>query len=235
MTTRRLAVVTGASRGIGRAVAEALLAAGYDVVGAARQPVAAGFPVVPCDVADRAAVQAFFDGIRRDRGRVDVLVNNAGIAGGAAFGSEAEAGNWDAILAANLTGTWACCRAASDLLPDRTGRIINIASVLGLVGAPDQLAYTAAKHGVVGLTKALALALAPRGIAVNAICPGWVDTAMAAQRYRELGITAADAAATTPTGRVTKPEEVAALVLQIVAGGETGRIVSIDGGLATEG
>lgn len=235
MTARRLAVVTGASRGIGRAVAEAFLAAGYDVHGIARQPVAADFPVACCDVADRAAVEAFFDSIRRSRGRVDVLVNNAGIAGGAAFGSEAEARNWGAILAANLTGSWACCRAARDLLPDRTGRIVNIASVLGLVGAPDQLAYTAAKHGVVGLTKALALALAPRGITVNAICPGWVDTAMAAQRYRELGITAADAAGSTPTGRVTAPEEVAALVLDIVTGGETGRIVTIDGGLATEG
>ena len=93
---------------------------------------------------------------------------------------------WHAIIASNLHGTYHCCKAALPKLPDGSGRIVNIASVLGLRGVPDQTAYCAAKHGVVGFTRALALSLAPRGITVNALCPGWVDTDMAAARYAEL-------------------------------------------------
>ncbi len=105
--------------------------------------------------------------------------------------------------------------------------------MLGLKGAGDQTAYTAAKHGVVGLTRALALAVAPRGITVNAVCPGWVATDMAAQRYREIGIDAADAAADTPLGRVATPEDVAGVVLFLAgpdAGHITGQTLTVDGG-----
>ncbi len=233
---KRIALVTGASRGIGRAIAVALLEEGYHVIGAARgaMPALDGLEAQRCDVADAAQVAALFSGVRQRHGRLHLLVNNAGIAGGAAFGSAAEAAEWNAILATNLTGSYLCCAAANDLLVDGAARIVNIASVLGLRGVPDQLAYVAAKHGVVGLTRALAEALAPRGIGVNAICPGWVDTAMARQRYAELGITAAEAAAGTPTGRVTTPEEVAALVVYLAseaAGNITGQALTIDGGL----
>jgi NAD(P)-dependent dehydrogenase (short-subunit alcohol dehydrogenase family) len=233
---KRIALVTGASRGIGRAIAVALLAEGYHVIGTARgaMPPLDGLEAQRCDVTDAAQVGALFDAVRQRHGRLHLLVNNAGIAGGATFGSKAEAAEWNAILATNLTGSYLCCAAANDLLVDGVARIVNIASVLGLRGVPDQVAYVAAKHGVVGLTRALAEALAPRGIGVNAICPGWVDTAMARQRYAELGITAAEAAASTPTGRVTTPEEVAALVVYLasdVAGNITGQALTIDGGL----
>jgi NAD(P)-dependent dehydrogenase (short-subunit alcohol dehydrogenase family) len=113
------------------------------------------------------------------------------------------------------------------------GRIVNIASVLGLRGVPDQTAYCAAKHGVVGLTRALALAVAPRGITVNALCPGWVDTDMAHQRYRELGITAEQAAAGVPTGRVATPAEIADAVVWLLrpeSRGINGHALPIEGG-----
>ncbi len=231
----RIALVTGASRGIGHAIAVALISAGYHVVGAARGEIAAlaGLEPQRCDVTDADEVAALFDGIRQRHGRLHLLVNNAGIAGGAAFASAREAAEWDGILATNLTGSYLCCRAAADLLPDGAGRIVNIASVLGLRGVPDQIAYTAAKHGVIGLTRALAQALGPRGITVNAICPGWVDTAMARARYADLGISAKDAAAMAPTGRVTQPEEVAAMVLYLAsaaAANVTGQALVIDGG-----
>ncbi|WP_428245543.1 SDR family NAD(P)-dependent oxidoreductase [Ferrovibrio sp.] len=230
-----IAVVTGASRGIGRAIAAALIEAGYVVHGVAR----GAFEPLPglhqhhCDVSDADAVAALFKAVKQHHGRLHLLVNNAGIAGGAEFGSAAEAAGWDGILATNLTGSYLCCRAARDLLVDGAGRIVNIASVLGLRAVPDQIAYVAAKHGVVGLTKALAQALGPRGITVNAICPGWVDTAMARQRFSELGITEAQAGATAPLGRITRPEEVAAMVLYLAsaaAANVTGQAIVIDGG-----
>ncbi len=221
--TVRVAVVTGASRGIGLAIARRLVSDGFAVIAASRSapPAEWGISHTPLDVTDAAAVHDFFGGLQR----LDLLVNNAGLAG--------PDEDWDAIMATNLTGTWACCAAAEAKLPDRTGRIVNIASILGLRGVSDQVAYCAAKHGVVGLTRALAMKLAPRGITVNAICPGWVDTDMAAQRYREIGITAAEAAAGMPTGRVVKPFEVAEMVAFLAragAGSVTGQALSIDGG-----
>ena len=228
--TGKVAVVTGASRGIGRAIAEALAAQGWQVIGLARKATQLpGIDMRVCDVTDRAAVADAFAVLPR----VDLLVNNAGAAGGAAFGSAAELAGWDGILAANLTASYLCAAASRDKLPDGSGRIVNIASVLGLRGVPDQLAYTAAKHGVVGLTKALALALAPRRITVNAICPGWVDTDMAQARFKELGISAKDAAASTPTGRISTPQDIASLVLYLAsaaAGNLTGQALAVDGG-----
>lgn len=232
---RKVAVVTGASRGIGRAIAETLATQGFEVIAAARTAVAPGDRLHPAtvDVTDPASVEALFEGVRRDFGTLTVLVNNAGLAGGSTFGSEQEAAQWPAIIATNLTGSFLCARAAAPLLQDETGRIVNISSVLGLRGASDQLAYCSAKHGVLGLTKALALALASRRITVNAICPGWVKTPMAEARFIDLNMTEADADAGTPTGRITTPAEVAGLVAYLVgdaARNITGESFTIDGG-----
>ncbi|MDE2516448.1 MAG: SDR family NAD(P)-dependent oxidoreductase, partial [Rhodospirillales bacterium] len=205
----KVAAITGAGRGIGAAIAARLIADGWEVVGLVRRPAAtapAGMRLIACDVTDRASVTRAFAAIPR----LDALVNNAGLAG--AHGVSAAADDtWAAILAANLTGTWHCCSAAAALL-GQGGRIVNIASVLGLRAVADQPAYVAAKHGVVGLTRSLALALAPRGIAVNAVAPGWVETEMAAARLVELGIAQAAAEASVPSRHFARAAEVAGVV-----------------------
>ncbi|HEX5328237.1 MAG TPA: SDR family NAD(P)-dependent oxidoreductase, partial [Acetobacteraceae bacterium] len=227
----RIAVVTGGTRGIGAAIADRLAEDGYTVIAAARRPPAQTqkqVSFVACDVADASSVHALFAPLRR----VDALVCCAGLAGANRLDT-ADDTLWHAIIGTNLHGTYHCCRAALGLLQDRTGRVVTIASVLGLRGVADQTAYCAAKHGVVGFTRALALALAPRGITANAVCPGWVDTEMAASRFGELGITAADAAAGLPTGRIATPAEVAGVVaflLSPAAASITGHALPIDGG-----
>ena len=228
----RRVLVTGGGRGIGRAICEAFRAEGAEVIACGRskpaEPVA-GVRYECCDVSDAAAVQRLFAGFDR----LEVLVNNAGIAGSNPLDSSSNDDGWLAILNANLNGTYYCAKAALPLLPDGSGRIVNIASILGLRGAADQTAYTAAKHGVVGLTRALSLHLAPRRITVNAICPSWVDTAMAHERFAELGMTKSAADASTPTGRITTPEEVASACLWLCSPGAanvTGQALVLDGG-----
>lgn len=221
------AVVTGGTRGIGRAVAARLAQEGYDVLVLARHAAETPHRFAICDVADAAAVATAFAPLER----VEALVNCAGIAG--ANRLDGDDALWHAIIGSNLHGTYHCCKAVLPKLPDGTGRIVNIASVLGLRGVPDQTAYCAAKHGVVGFTRALALALAPRGITVNALCPGWVDTDMARQRYAELEISADQAAAGVPTGRVATPDEVAdavAWLLRPETRSITGHALPIEGG-----
>jgi NAD(P)-dependent dehydrogenase (short-subunit alcohol dehydrogenase family) len=228
----KIAVVTGATRGIGRAIAERLRREDFRVIGVARgAPDGAEADFARCDVTSAEAVNALFVKIKQDHGRVDALINNAGIAGANALDGDDDL--WHAIVGSNLHGTYHCCKAALPLLPDGTGRIVNMASVLGLRGVPDQTAYCAAKHAVVGFTRALALAVAPRGITVNALCPGWVDTPMAHQRYAELGITPEQAAAGVPTGRVATPEEIADAVVWLLrpeSRGITGHALPIEGG-----
>ncbi len=222
------AIVTGGTRGIGGAITTRLRAEGWHVIPAARRPpVAPDRDFVACDVTDPAQVAALFAGTER----LDALINCAGIAGANTLDGDDLL--WHAIIDSNLNGTYYCCKAALPKLAQGTGRIVNIASVLGLRGVPDQTAYCAAKHGVVGLTRALALAVAPRGITVNALCPGWVDTDMAHQRYRELGITAEQAAAGVPTGRVATPAEIADAVVWLLrpeSRGINGHALPIEGG-----
>ena len=228
----KTAVVTGGTKGIGFAIARRLVADGYAVIAAARHEadLPTGVDFGRLDVTAPANVAAFFAGLPR----LDLLVNNAGLAGADPAGDSEDF--WDAVLATNLSGAMRCSRAALKILPDKTGRIVNIASVLGLRGVPDQIAYCAAKHGVIGLTRALAMAAAPRGITVNAVCPGWVDTDMARQRFSELGITAEQAAAGVPTGKIATPYEVAEMVAFLAragAGSVTGQAMVVDGGSLT--
>ena len=228
----KVAVVTGATGGIGRAIADRLRHEGFRTITIARHPPAehdADF--LACDVTSAESVSDLFMKIKREHGRVDALINNAGTAGTNALDGDDDL--WHAIIASYLHGTYQCCKAALPLLPDNGGRIINMASVLGLRGVPDQTAYCAAKHAVVGFTRSLALALAPRGITVKALCPGWVDTPMAHQRFGELGITPEQAAAGVPTGRIATPAEIADAVVWLLrpeSRGITGHALPIDGG-----
>jgi NAD(P)-dependent dehydrogenase (short-subunit alcohol dehydrogenase family) len=221
------AVVTGGTRGIGAAIADRLVAEGWATLVLARHPGGTAHRFAACDVADPGAVRRVFAA----ETHIDALINCAGIAG--ANRLDDDDALWHAIISSNLHGTYHTCKAVLPLLPDGSGRIVNMASVLGLRGVPDQTAYCAAKHGVVGFTRALALAVAPRGITVNALCPGWVATDMAAHRYTELGITEQQAASGVPTGRIALPAEIAGAVMWLLrpeARSITGHALPIDGG-----
>jgi 3-oxoacyl-[acyl-carrier protein] reductase len=171
----KIAVVTGASRGIGRATATILARAGAKVAGCARHAVDG---IIACDVGRSADVERFAAEVLRRFGPPDLLVNNAGLVARARL-DETSLGSWDAVLDSNLKGTFLVTRAFLPAMRARRGgRIVNIASISGRQGTAGLTAYCAAKHGVVGLTRALAEELRPDGIAVNAVCPGSVDTDM---------------------------------------------------------
>ena len=187
-------VVTGGGRGIGRAIAVAFAEPGRTVAVAARTRAqldetakairdrGASPVVIAVDVADEEAVAAAFRELRDATDRVDVLVNNAGVGGGAPI-HKTDAASWRRIIDTNVWGTFLVTRQAIPLMGEG-GRIVNMSSVLGRFGVPGYTAYCASKHAVIGFTRALALELADRRITVNAICPGWVDTEMAAQGMR---------------------------------------------------
>ena len=251
--TGRVAFVTGGGRGIGRAIVLRFAGAGARIVVAARstgevQAVAAeveraGGQALPvhCDVTSAASVQASVEETLRRFGSVDVLVNNAGVAESAPF-TRLDRKLWDRTLAVNLTGTYLCMREVlGSMIERRWGRIINIASTAAQEGYAYTAAYCAAKHGVLGLTRAVALEVERQGITVNAICPGWVDTEMTAASIARIvkatGRTPEAARAElegmNPQGRLIRPEEVAALAFWL-AGGEassvTGQAYNVDDG-----
>ncbi len=194
----QVALVTGAGRGIGRAISLALGVAGAHVVAAARtrpeieavaQEIGAASgraSAWPVDLSSEVEIVALFDFIREKVGRLDVMVNNAGIG---LFGpvQDFAAADLDRLYAVNVRGTFLCCQQALKLMiPQRSGYIINLSSVVGFKGYPRQAGYTAAKHGVMGLTKSLAVEAQPHGIRVSVISPGGVDTGMAGDARPDL-------------------------------------------------
>lgn len=191
----QIALVTGASRGIGAAIVAALLARGMIVYGAARSHArrttlaasqAGDLRPLVMDVAEEAAVEQGFARIRAEAGRLDVLVNNAGIGRYGELVDFALA-DFDAVMAVNVRGTFCCCQQAMRLMrQQRSGYIINIASVVGSKGYPQQAAYTASKHAVMGLTKSLAVEAQAHEVRVSAVLPGGVDTEMVAQARPDL-------------------------------------------------
>ncbi|HJT60014.1 MAG TPA: SDR family NAD(P)-dependent oxidoreductase [Ktedonobacteraceae bacterium] len=247
------AVVTGAGRGIGRSIALTLAEAGADVAVTARtstelEALVAQISVmgrkslsIPCDVTNPEQVQSMAKTFIEGLGGVDILVNNAGNAGSHKFLNHPDE-LWHRMLAINLTSVYYVTKAfVPTLIDQRSGRVINIASIASRVGGSYIAAYTAAKHGVLGLTRALAAELLPYNITVNAICPGYVDTPMTDSSVANIssrtGMPEAKArevlAKTSPQNRLIEPEEVATIALflaQDATKGITGQAFNIDGG-----
>lgn len=232
----RVAWITGGSRGIGRALVQRFRQEGFVVATCATTLAGARASEADlsfaCDVTNEDQIEHGLSQIVEAFGRIDVLVNNAAIAGANSLSTEEGDELWYRIIDVNLHGTYRVTRHALAHLADN-GCIINVSSTLGLRGVPDQSAYCAAKHGVIGFTRALALQLAGRGVRVNAICPGWVRTDMAAMRANELGATTEALAEGVPTGRLVEPDEVADLALYLASSAGrsiTGQALTIDGG-----
>jgi len=252
---KRIALITGGGRGIGRAIALAFASEGAQVTVAARsleqveqvaREIADKFstkalPVV-CDVSDAASVERLFKDVNESFGRgPDILVNNAGIAQSAPLTKTGDE-LWQRHLAINLSGSFYCMRAALPQMIERGwGRIVNIASIAGKTGAPYIAAYSASKHGVLGLTRSSALEVASKGVTVNAICPGYVDTEMTTRGIENIskktGLSADQAMESlrkmSPQNRIIEPEEVAALALLLASEegrGINGQAINVDGG-----
>jgi 3-oxoacyl-[acyl-carrier protein] reductase len=238
----RIALVTGASRGIGREIAVALAAVGARVVvNYARSPEAAAEVVREIEatgaqawahqanVAVEAEVEAMVKAVLEREGRIDVLVNNAGITRDGLL-MRMKTADWQSVIDLNLTGVFLCTRAVSRaMLKARSGRIINITSVVGMMGNPGQANYSAAKAGVIGLTRSTAAEFASRGITVNAVAPGFIATDMTKD------LNAEPILAAIPLGRLGQPEEVAGAVRFLAADPAaayiTGQVLAVDGGM----
>jgi 3-oxoacyl-[acyl-carrier protein] reductase len=238
----QVALVTGASRGIGAAIARELARAGAKVVvNYASSPAAAEAVVAEinnaggsawshqANVADEAQVDSMVKAVLEREGRLDVLVNNAGITRDGLL-MRMKSADWQSVIDLNLTGVFLCTRAVSrSMLKARSGRIINITSVVGLMGNPGQANYSAAKAGVIGLTRSSAAEFASRGVTVNAVAPGFIESDMTAELDKEPILNA------IPMGRMGQPAEVAAAVRFLAADQAaaymTGQVLQVDGGM----
>lgn len=246
------AIVTGAGRGIGAAIAAELALEGARVTllgrnraeleaQAASLPDAAQALVVLADVSDEEAVRFAFARARERHGQVAILVNNAGAGSSAPF-AKLERAAWDATLAVNLTGSYLCAREViTEMVGAGYGRIVNVASTAGLVGGPYIAAYSASKHGVIGLTRSLAAEFGRKGITVNAVCPGFTETAMLEHTLERIARTTGRSEegamtallARNPLGRFVRPDEVARTVAWLCrpeAAAINGQAIVIDGG-----
>ena len=243
LLAQQIAVVTGASRGIGRAIALKFAAAGADVACVSRtvensEKVAVEVRALgrrawafAVDVSDPAAVTAAFQKILLETGRVDILVNNAGVTKDGLLIRMSEA-DWDTVLNTNLRGAFLVTKALTlAFLKQRSGRIINLASVIGLVGNPGQCNYAASKAGLIGFTKSVAKEFGSRGVTCNAIAPGFIETDMTAALDEKLKETVLKQ---IPLGRLGQAEDIAEAALYLAGPGGryvTGQVLTVDGGM----
>ena len=240
----KVALVTGGSRGIGRAIALKLAENGADLAinyagnTAAAEEVKAAIEqmgrkalLIQCSVADTDGVQAMVNQVVKELGRLDILVNNAGITRDGLLMRMKEA-DWDDVMNTNLKGVYNCSKAVMrTMMKQKSGRIVNMASVVGEMGNAGQANYAAAKAGVIGFTKSLAKEVASRGITVNAIAPGFIATDMTSVLSDDQK---AEMARTIPLGRAGQPEDVANAVLFLASEGAayiTGQVLNVDGGM----
>jgi 3-hydroxybutyrate dehydrogenase len=255
MLNRKIALVTGGGRGIGRAIALAFARHGARVAVAARtdeqvknvaqeivDEIGTEAIALVCDVSDPKSVERMFLSLRKGFGDdADILVNNAGIAETATLVNTSDE-LWQRHLAINLSGTFYCTRAAlPGMLKKGWGRVINVASIAAKSGAPYVSAYAASKHGVLGLTRSVALEVATRGITINAICPGYVDTEMVSRGVEKITKTTGRSAKEaldslkqmSPQNRLVTPDEVAAVAMLLASEegrGINGQGINVDGG-----
>src|ERR671931_1979097 len=222
----QVALVTGASSGMGLATARAFAEAGASVVlaginedalrAATDELTAAGDRAlaVVCDVSDEAQVAALVARTVATFSRLDMAFNNAGIMIPPSDAADEPADNFDRVNAINLRGVWACMKHELRQMREQgSGAIVNCSSLGGLVGLPGRAAYHASKHGVIGLTRSAALEYAPRGVRINAICPGTIETAMVEEMIARGELDVPEAVANQPIGRLGRPDEMAAAVL----------------------
>jgi NAD(P)-dependent dehydrogenase (short-subunit alcohol dehydrogenase family) len=237
----RVALVTGAASGIGRATAELLAGMGARVVasdvdaeGGAKVASAIGARFVAADVADDGAVRTVVEDAVGAWGRIDCAANCAGVGGGHATTHEYPVEDWDRIVAVNLRGTWLAMRDEIDAMLGGGGAIVNVASTLALRGSPFGSPYSASKHGVLGLTRTAAIEYAPRGIRVNAVCPGAIDTPMMDKTFARFPGFREALTGFVPLGRMGSAAEVAGVIAWLcsdAASFVTGEGLTVEGGL----
>ena len=244
--TDQVALVTGGSSGMGLATAQAFAEAGAAVIladvneaalsAAADVLTTAGHDAlgVVCDVSQEDQVEAMVDQGLRTFGRLDLAFNNAGIQAPPTDAADEPAETFDRVNAINLRGVWACMKhELRQMRTQGSGAIVNCSSLGGLVGLPGRAAYHASKHGVIGLTRSAALEYAPRGIRINAVCPGTIETPMVTDMIAKGELSVPDAVANQPIGRLGRAEEIAAAVLWLSSPGASlivGVALPVDGG-----
>jgi NAD(P)-dependent dehydrogenase (short-subunit alcohol dehydrogenase family) len=241
----KLAVVTGAAQGIGRRTAELFAGAGYSLALLDLQSCASTLAAVRCDavdfagdISDEAVVEGVAEAIRARWNRVDVLVNNAGISS-IAPAETIEARTFRRVLEVNLVAPFLLSRAFGKImLQQRSGSIVNVASIAGIAGIGDRAAYNASKHGLIGLTRTLAAEWGGRGVRTNAVCPGWVKTEMDVADQASGSYTDEDIIGVNPMGRFASPDDIAKAILFLAdpsqSGFVNGHALVVDGGWTTD-